>query len=322
MLKKPLHFAPYLKSVIWGGERIPSYKGIETDQHNIGESWEISAVSGHVSIVDRGEFKGKSLTEMIELFGADLVGDANLKKHGTRFPLLIKFINTAGDLSVQVHPNDNLARLRHNSPGKTEMWNVIETTPGAKIYAGLSEAITPDEYERHVADKTIMDVIASHDSSAVDVYFLPAGRIHSIGAGNLLAEIQQTSDITYRIYDYDRLDKDGNPRQLHTDLAREAIDYQVYSCYKENVKSPLLVDCPNFAVHRLISTSENEPAIIPDTRDSFTIVMCILGNATVRFADGDNLSETAIPQGDTWLFPADMKGLELTGDTTVLTIQS
>lgn len=213
-LKEPLHFSPYLKSVIWGGEAIAPFKGIVTDQKSIGESWEISAVPGKVSVVDRGTFKGKSFTELIEEFGPALVGGKVYETYGKNFPLLIKIIDAKDNLSVQVHPDDELAEKRHHCPGKTEMWHIIDTAPGAKIYVGLKQSITPDEYEHRVADNTIMDVIDSYDSAPGDTFFLPAGRIHAIGAGNLLAEIQETSDITYRIYDYDRRDADGNPRLL------------------------------------------------------------------------------------------------------------
>ena len=196
MFTQVLHFAPYLKSVIWGGERIAPFKGIATDQTCIGESWEISAVPGHVSVVDRGPLKGKKLTELINEYDAELVGEAIYRQFGVNFPLLIKLIDACDDLSVQVHPDDALAQKRHHCPGKTEMWHVIDTAPGAKIYVGLKEKTTPEDYERRVADNSIMDVIAAYDSAPGDTFFLPAGRIHAIGAGKLLAELQETSDIT------------------------------------------------------------------------------------------------------------------------------
>ena len=164
MLDRPIHFAPYLKSVIWGGERIAPYKGILTDQSSIGESWELSAVPGHVSVVDRGPFAGKSLTDLIAGYKEDLVGREIYRRFGTAFPLLIKFIDARADLSVQVHPDDELAARRHHCPGKTEMWHVIETAPDAKIYVGLKDRLTPDDYERRVADNTIMDVIDAYAS--------------------------------------------------------------------------------------------------------------------------------------------------------------
>lgn len=322
MLDQAIHFSPYLKSVIWGGERLASYKGVATDQSSIGESWEISAVPGHVSVVDRGELKGKSLTELISIYGAELVGADIYKKYGENFPLLIKLIDARDDLSVQVHPDDELARKRHNCPGKTEMWHVIETAPDAKIYVGLKEEITPDEYERRVADNTIMDVICAYDSAPGDTFFLPAGRIHAIGAGNLLAEIQETSDITYRIYDYDRRDKDGNPRQLHTEEARDAIDYRVYPSYKSEPVDSVLADCEYFVV-RKYEAGEKAGDIQLD-RESFTIIMCLKGEVRVDYAvdaEAPRRSVT-IGQGDTWLFPATIRSIKVEGEGEILSVNA
>lgn len=323
-LKEPLHFAPYLKSVIWGGEAIAPFKGIVTDQKSIGESWEISAVPGKVSVVDCGTFKGKSLTELIEEFGPALVGGKVYEKYGKNFPLLIKIIDAKDNLSVQVHPDDELAEKRHHCPGKTEMWHIIDTAPGAKIYVGLKQQINPDEYERRVADNTIMDVIDSYDSAAGDTFFLPAGRIHAIGAGNLLAEIQETSDITYRIYDYDRRDADGNPRELHTEQARDAIDYTVYPDYK-NAPAPTgvadvdLVNCRHFDVRRILLDNTIDLPM-NHTRDSFMIVMCLAGEASLKYG-AEGRTET-IRQGDTLLFPACLGNITATGTATLLQVES
>lgn len=323
-LKEPLHFSPYLKSVIWGGEAIAPFKGIVTDQKSIGESWEISAVPGKVSVVDRGTFKGKSLTELIEEFGPALVGGKVYETYGKNFPLLIKIIDAKDNLSVQVHPDDELAEKRHHCPGKTEMWHIIDTAPGAKIYVGLKQSITPDEYEHRVADNTIMDVIDSYDSVPGDTFFLPAGRIHAIGAGNLLAEIQETSDITYRIYDYDRRDADGNPRQLHTEQARDAIDYTVYPDYKNapvsaDVADVDLVNCRHFDVRRILLDNTIDLPM-NHTRDSFMIVMCLSGEATLKYGT-EGRTET-IRQGDTLLFPACLGNLTATGTATLLQVES
>ncbi|MDE6495684.1 MAG: class I mannose-6-phosphate isomerase [Duncaniella sp.] len=323
-LKEPLHFSPYLKSVIWGGEAIAPFKGIVTDQKSIGESWEISAVPGKVSVVDRGSFKGRSLTELIEEFGPALVGGKVYETYGKNFPLLIKIIDAKDNLSVQVHPDDELAEKRHHCPGKTEMWHIIDTAPGAKIYVGLKQQITPDEYERRVADNTIMDVIDSYDSTPGDTFFLPAGRIHAIGAGNLLAEIQETSDITYRIYDYDRRDADGNPRQLHTEQARDAIDYTVYPDYKNapvsaDVADVDLVNCHHFDVRRILLDNTCELPM-NHTRDSFMIVMCLAGEATLKYGT-EGRTET-IRQGDTLLFPASLGNIAATGTATLLQVES
>ncbi|MGN0207202.1 MAG: type I phosphomannose isomerase catalytic subunit, partial [Muribaculaceae bacterium] len=225
---KPLRFETYLKPVIWGGDKIAAFKGVECGRHDIGESWEISGVPGHESIVATGENKGLSLPEVIEKYKGDLVGWNVYRRFGNEFPLLIKLIDAKSNLSLQVHPDDNLARRRHNSLGKTEMWYIIDTDADARILAGMSKEIDADEYVRRVEDNTILDVVAEHNSHPGDLFFLPAGRIHAICAGNLLAEIQETSDITYRVYDYGRVDAYGRPRELHVDLAKDAIDYKVY----------------------------------------------------------------------------------------------
>ena len=315
---KPFKFEPYLKSVLWGGEKIAKYKGIVTDQHNIGESWEISGVDGHESVVAEGDDKGLNLRQIIEKYKGDLVGNAVYAKYGDTFPLLVKIIDAKGDLSVQVHPDDTLAKARHNSYGKTEMWYIIDAEEGAPIYAGLSKQITPEEYEKLVAENAIMDVIARHDSHAGDLFFLPAGRIHAIGAGNLLAEIQQTSDITYRVYDFDRRDANGNPRELHTEQAKDAIDYTVYPEYKSeydrNGKSATpLVKCQYFDVKREIIDGVST---IDASADSFMIVMCLEGEATIT----DNLGGvTHVKKGESILVPAVITSMKAEGNATFMT---
>ena len=315
---KPFKFEPYLKSVLWGGEKIAKYKGIVTDQHNIGESWEISGVDGHESVVAEGDDKGLNLRQIIEKYKGDLVGNAVYAKYGDTFPLLVKIIDAKGDLSVQVHPDDTLAKARHNSYGKTEMWYIIDAEEGAPIYAGLSKQITPEEYEKLVAENAIMDVIARHDSHAGDLFFLPAGRIHAIGAGNHLAEIQQTSDITYRVYDFDRRDANGNPRELHTEQAKDAIDYTVYPEYKSeydrNGKSATpLVKCQYFDVKREIIDGVST---IDASTDSFMIIMCLDGEATIT----DNLGGvTHVKKGESILVPAVITSMKAEGKATFMT---
>lgn len=322
MLSQPIHFTPYLKSVIWGGERIAPFKGIDTDQHQIGESWEISAVPGHISVVDRGPLKGKTLTELIETYGADLIGSDNYRRYGSTFPLLIKIIDAKTDLSVQVHPDDTLAMTRHNAYGKTEIWHIIDAYNNAKIYTGFKNNITAEEYEHRVADNTIMDVIAAYDSAPGSTFFLPAGRIHAIGAGNFLAEVQQTSDITYRIYDYDRRDKDGNPRELHTQQAKDAIDYTVYPDYESHPDGPLLAECQYFDVRRIIlDGNERDVTPVERPRDSFTIIMCLDGDAEITDLDNEK-SSFRIKRGETLLFPAVMTHLAIKGKGNLLSVQS
>lgn len=315
-----LKFEPIFKSVIWGGQRIARFKGIAPQGDHVGESWELSPMEGNESVVAEGPFKGIGLNSLIADHGDEIMGARLMKACGGRFPLLIKFIDSTDDLSVQVHPDDTLARARHNSPGKTEMWHIIDTDPDARIYSGLNTAITPDEYERRVADNTIMDVIAAYDSASGQTYFLPAGRIHAIGAGNLLAEIQQTSDITYRIYDYDRRDKDGNPRELHTDQAKDAIDYTVYPDYQSHPEGDLLAQCQYFDTRRLSLNSSDTPEPIANPRGSFTIIMCLDGQAEII----DNTDGRSFPvtRGETLLFPAVMTSLSARGTATLLSVQA
>lgn len=313
---KPYKFVPYLKSVIWGGEKIASLKGIETTQQHIGESWELSGVPGHESVCgERGiandEDKGLTLHQLIQKHGERLMGRSVMEHFGGQFPLLVKFIDARQDLSVQVHPNDQLAYERHNSPGKTEMWYIIESEPRAKIHVGLKHPIVPsnddDEWVR-----SIVESMDSYESHAGDCYFLPAGRLHAIGAGNLLAEIQQTSDITYRVYDYDRVDADGHPRELHVKQARAAVDYAILpdyrTMYDRSLSSVELVQCPYFNVHREIVEGA---ASIDYHCDSFVIVICLNGEAIVNGIKAY--------QGETLLVPACNNILNIQGKATLLT---
>ncbi len=314
----PYKFVPQLKSVLWGGEKIIPLKGIVSDQKAVGESWEISGVPGHESVVAEGPDAGKTLPELIREYKGALVGTDVYEKFGDMFPLLIKIIDAAKDLSVQVHPDDDLAKVRHNSLGKTEMWYIMDTAPEANIYAGLSKQITPDDYTKLVEDKEIMDVVACHESHPGDVFFLPAGRIHAIGAGNLLAEIQETSDITYRVYDFDRRDAQGNLRQLHTEEAKDAIDYSVYPEYKtaydKDAKGDVeLVKCGHFDVHR---AAVDGSLSIPVTKDSFMVVMCLSGKCDI-VTDGDCV--TSLDGVETVLVPASVKSIEARGHATLLT---
>ena len=318
---KPFKFNPYLKSVIWGGEKIAPFKGIVTKQEKIGESWEISGVPGHESICSEGgndEDRGLTLPQLIDKYRGALLGQQVYEKFGVQFPLLVKIIDSRQDLSVQVHPNDQLAQQRHNCAGKTEMWYVMETEPKALIYAGLKKAISPEEYEKLAltevkeGENPFADVIASYESHPGDVFFLPAGRLHAIGAGNLLAEIQQTSDITYRVYDYGRRDANGQTRELHVEQAKDAIDYTVYpeyrTSYDRDSRSAELVTCPYFSVRREIVTGEQS---IDYHRDSFVIVMCLDGQAEVN--------GIGVRRGETLLVPASANVLNIKGDATLLT---
>ncbi|MCD7971907.1 MAG: mannose-6-phosphate isomerase [Candidatus Azobacteroides sp.] len=306
----PLTFKPILKSTIWGGNEICKFKNLPS-QDGIGESWEISQVKNDVSVVAEGELAGKNLGELIELYGADLLGKENLNKYGGQFPLLIKFIDARDDLSIQVHPNDELAKKRHNSFGKTEMWYVVKAEEGATLYSGFAQKITPEEYVTRVKNNTFTDVLQLHRVAAGDVFYLPAGRVHAIRSNTFIAEIQQTSDITYRIYDYNRKDAAGNSRELHTELAKDAIDYNLYDNYKteykEEVNTPVkLVDSPYFHTTLLHLTE----TITRDfsSCDSFVIYMCLSGEG--RLTD-DNGASVNIRQGMTVLIPATTKNITI-----------
>lgn len=314
-----IKFQPYLKSVLWGGEKIAEYKGISTDQKQIGESWEISGVTGRESVVCEGENAGLTIVELIRKYQGALVGEPIYAKYGDLFPILVKFIDAKQDLSLQVHPNDILAKNRHNSLGKTELWYVIDTDKDAKIKVGFTQEISPKEYERRVADNTLMDVVACHDSHPGDLFYLPAGRIHSIGAGNLIAEIQRTCDITYRVYDFDRRDAQGNTRELHTKLAKNAIDYTVHesyvtSCPQGVIGETKLASCEYFDSRRIILTDSFE--IDSPNADSFRIIMCLKGNVEITDNNGDS---TTLRQGETVLVPAITEKLYLKGCAELLT---
>ncbi len=300
----PLKFEPILKTIVWGGEKIAPYKGIETEQKHIGESWELSGVAGNESIVAEGPLKGKTIAQLVKEYKADLVGKHVYENTGDEFPLLIKFIDALSDLSIQVHPNDELAAKRHNgSKGKTEMWYVVDAEPGAHLLSGLTEKITPEQYAAKVADGTITDVLARYEVHPGDVFFLPAGRIHAICGGCFIAEIQQSSNITYRIYDYGRLGLDGKPREVHTELAKDAIDYTVYPDYRTHYEprqneEQEVVSCKYFttSIYDLTLPYAKDLSEI----DSFLVVMCLTGSGAIE-VDGE---EVPVHQGETVLIPA------------------
>lgn len=288
----PLKFKPILKQTIWGGDRIIPFKHLNENLPNVGESWEISGVPGNESVVANGEFRGKTLRELINIFREELVGESVYKRFSTTFPLLIKFIDAKQDLSIQVHPDDETAKKRHNSLGKTEMWYVMDATEGAKLRSGFKTKIGPKEYKELVHNSTITDVLAEYEIKKGDVFFLPAGRVHSIGAGAFIAEIQETSDITYRIFDFDRKDANGNTRELHTELAKDVIDYEVHDDYRTQytpeMNEPVeLVACPYFttSVYDMTETINCDYTEL----DSFIIYICMEGSCTITNNDGDSI---------------------------------
>ncbi|MBQ4184144.1 MAG: class I mannose-6-phosphate isomerase [Bacteroidales bacterium] len=307
-----LEFKPILKTLVWGGEKIVPFKGIKTKQEHVGESWEVSDVPGDESIVEGGPYDGRSLTELVKEFKGRLVGEKVYAASADVFPLLFKFIDAEGDLSIQVHPDDALAARLHGPGfnGKTEMWYVVDAAPGAHLFSGLSKEITPEQYEKMVEDGSITDALARYDVHPGDVFFLPAGRIHAICSGCFIAEIQQTSDLTYRIYDYKRLGLDGKPRQLHTEQAKLAIDYRVLPDYRTRWQPRLnerveLVRCKYFttSIFDLTQAVEEDLSGV----DSFVVVMCIEGSGTLS-SDGSSLR---LRRGTTVLVPAENKKLRL-----------
>lgn len=314
-------FKPILKTMIWGGDKIIPYKGIQSELKQVGESWEISGVKNNESVVDGGADNGMTLSQLIARDGAKLLGKANHERFGEEFPLLIKFIDARQDLSIQVHPNDEQAWERHRSKGKTEMWYVVDADPGSSLRSGFAKQVTPEEYEAGIANNTITDYLAEYEIHAGDLFFLPAGRIHSIGAGAFIAEIQQTSDITYRIYDFNRVDANGNPRELHTEQSKAVIDYNVLPDYRTqyedvNDKRVELVSCPYFTTSLYKLTKEQ--TIELSSLDSFVIVICTEGKGTITDNENNTLN---IHQGESILIPATAASLNIIPESnmTILT---
>ena len=312
-------FKPVLKQTIWGGESIAPFKGIQTDLHTIGESWEISALPGSESVVADGADAGKTITQLMEEQQEKLVGKKVWKQFGTTFPLLIKFIDARRDLSIQVHPNDEVAMKRHQSRGKSEMWYVVKADEGSKLRIGFKQSITKAEYEERVQNQTILDVLSESEAKVGDVYFLPAGRVHSLGEGTFVAEIQETSDITYRIYDFGRVDAQGNPRQLHVNEARDVIDYTVQEDYRTHYdttpdKRVNLTSCDYFTTNLLHLT---KPFLTNyENLDSFVVLMCLEGRAMIRTEEDGKTYYLQIRQGMTVLLPATTKLLNVVPEET------
>ena len=317
---KPYKFTPILKPVLWGGEKIAALKGIECNMNNVGESWEISSTEDNMSVVATGDEAGTSLEELIARHGEALVGAKVLAKHGTRFPLLVKFIDAAQDLSVQVHPTDEMA-LRHNEPnGKSEMWYVIEAEDGASVINGLKHSILPTTFDESVESGNIISHTDQFATHAGDVFSLPAGQIHSIRAGNLIVEVQQTSETTYRIYDWGRTDANGNSRPLHPRLAREAIDFD-----RKHDGAP--IDYDRHAINELVPLVRNEhftaSRVVVDDRfgmtlpQSFVIFICMSGEASLTDNWGNIVN---VRQGETLLVPASTRQASLHGNATLLVV--
>ena len=318
----PLLFQPNLHPVIWGGNQLRLYKGLEPSDEPIGESWEVSAVPSSISIIANGEWKGKDLITAINEQPEAILGEAVNEKYKGKLPLLVKFIDAKRDLSIQVHPNDEMALREHGKSGKSEMWYVIKAEKGAHLYAGFKKEITSTEYQRRIADGTITEVLADHPVKAGDVFYLPAGRVHAICGGTLLAEVQQSSDITYRIYDYNRPGMDGKPRELHTELAAKALDYRVEKNYRTeytetNNRAVQIIDSPYFDVRIMEITAPFHRNLMK--YDSFVISMCIEGDCQIHVRKTDDM--ITLYEGNSTLIPAaiaDYDVIPLNGNTRLL----
>jgi mannose-6-phosphate isomerase len=317
----PLQFQPLYKYRIWGGEKLKTQLNKEYTEENIGESWEISDVENDETVVLDGNLKGKTLKELITEFKGGFLGNKVFEQFGTDFPLLIKFIDAKTPLSIQVHPSNELAKERHNSFGKNEMWFVMGADDDAELIVGFDKEIDKDAYQKHMDDDTILDVMHHEKVKKGDTFYIPTGRIHAIGAGVLLAEIQQTSNITYRIYDYKRVDaKTGKERELHTELALDAIDFSYHNEFKTQYEqtpnvSNKLVHSPYFKTNFLKITE----SITKDysSLDSFVIYMCVSGDLEVVY----NEKGYSLKTGETILLPAAIDSVVLkTNNAEVLEV--
>jgi len=308
----PFLFEPNLHEVVWGGQKLTTWKGLAAKDH-IGESWEISCVESSPSEIANGTWAGYTLSEVINKLPENILGCEVCKRFDGKLPLLVKYIDAQKDLSIQVHPDDKMAARLHEKSGKSEMWYVLDAEPGAYLYSGFKEKLSPEAYKRKVADGTIVESLAKHEVKAGDVFYLPAGRVHAICSGILLAEVQQSSDVTYRIYDYNRPGLDGKPRELHTELAAEALNYQVENEYRteysaENNRANSVIDSPYFSVRVTEFNNSFHRNLIK--YDSFIISMCLKGDCRIRVrSTGD---EILLREGFSCLIPAAIADYDIT----------
>lgn len=313
----PLQFEPILKERIWGGTKLKEILNKPISSSITGESWEISTVENDVSVVANGNFKGQNLNEIIANHPKAILGKKVFHQFGAQFPLLFKYLDAREDLSIQVHPNDALAKVRHNSFGKTEMWYVMHADTDARLIVGFKKKSSKEEYKSHLENKSLVSILDTKKVNKGDVFFLNTGTVHAIGAGTLIAEIQQTSDITYRLYDFDRVDANGNTRELHIDLALDAINYDVVNAernYSKNAnQANEVVSCPYFTtnlipLNGIVTGQLNE--------DSFKVYMCVEGEFELIMSNQKYHYVT----GDTVLIPAQMESYELIGKASILEI--
>lgn len=313
----PLQFHPIFKERLWGGEKLQSLLHKPIISNQTGESWELSTVEGDVSTIANGVLKGRFITEVIDEYPTEILGTTVYERFGKQFPLLFKYLDAKEDLSVQVHPNDILAKQRHNSFGKTEMWYVVQADADARLIAGFKEPIDAATYLKHLGNKTLVTTLNEIKVKQGDVFFIETGTVHAIGAGMVVAEIQQTSDVTYRLYDFDRVDVHRNLRELHVDLALDAINYNTVSSQKSYQKnsnqSNPVVDCPYFTTQFIPLEGKIG---VQKTGTTFTVYMCVEGSFELL------LDETlyAYSKGDTILIPAALTAFKLSGNASILEI--
>lgn len=314
----PLVFKPILKDRIWGGEKLRSLLNKDITTQTTGESWEISTVPGDVSVVVNGVFSGVTLNELLQKYPREILGTIVYERFGNQFPLLFKFLDARDDLSIQLHPNDELAKKRHNSFGKTEMWYIMQADEGAEIIVGFKEESSAEKYLYHLEHKSLPTILNKIPVKKGDVFFLNPGTIHAIGAGVVIAEIQQTSDVTYRVYDWDRVDTNGNSRELHIDQALDAITYDVVQAQRKYESkantSSLVVDCSYFTTN--VIPLDGKMNFNKDGK-SFTVLVCTEGEFYVVI---DSYLKHSFKKGDTVLLPAALTDFELVGKATLLEI--
>ena len=311
-------FNTILKSVLWGGNKLLEFKGLPSSQEHIGETWELSAMPGRESVVAEGMETGMTLSQLVRHHGAELVGEDVYRRYGDSFPLLIKFIDARRDLSIQVHPDDKMARQRHGCSGKNEMWYILQADKHSLIRTGFNRTVSVEEFDRSLADGSILDIVNAVYSKPGDTFYIPSGQIHSIGAGNMLVEIQQSSDITYRVWDYKRFDVDGKHRQLHVQEAREALDFtpgggKVHDkpCIAPGMT--LLVDSPEFVVRHL--EFDDGYCLENPGCHSFVAMVCIQGETTLQV---EGMPAVTLRQGETVLVPAVADRVEMSGAARLL----
>lgn len=313
----PLQFEPILKERIWGGTKLEQVLNKPISSSITGESWEISTVENDVSVIANGNFKGQNLNEIIANHPKAILGEKVYNQFGAQFPLLFKYLDAREDLSIQVHPNDELAKARHNSFGKTEMWYVMQADTDARLIVGFKEKSSKEEYKRQLENKSLLTILDTKKVNKGDVFFLNTGTVHAIGAGTLIAEIQQTSDITYRLYDFDRVDANGNTRELHVDLALDAINYDVVNAERSYLKkvneANEVASCPYFTTN-FIPLDGTVAAQI--NQDSFKVYMCVEGEFELTLQD----EKYRYSIGDTVLIPAQMESYQLIGKASILEI--